>query len=81
MVAKAIVQMPDATPAESGMTCSRRRGPRAWSVDLRPQLEHLAPALVVHEEGEWGGPIIAAMAGVPSVAYGWAKPALDGGRA
>jgi UDP:flavonoid glycosyltransferase YjiC (YdhE family) len=32
------------------------------------------PDLVVHEEGEWGGPVAAAVAGVPSVAVGWGAP-------
>jgi UDP:flavonoid glycosyltransferase YjiC (YdhE family) len=74
IMAKAIVQIPDATPAERGIAMFATIAAPALVDDLRPQLERLAPALVVHEEGEWGGPIVAAMAGVPSVAFGWGSP-------
>ena len=74
MVAEAIAQMPDATPAERGIAMFATIAAPALVDDLRPQLERLAPALVVHEEGEWGGPVLAAMAGVPSAAYGWGSP-------
>ena len=33
--------------------------------------------LVVHEEGEWAGPVYAAVSGVPSVAVGWGAPLPD----
>jgi UDP:flavonoid glycosyltransferase YjiC (YdhE family) len=42
--------------------------------DLLPQLEQLAPDLVLFEEGEWGGPMLARIAGVPAVAHGWGAP-------
>jgi UDP:flavonoid glycosyltransferase YjiC (YdhE family) len=73
-VAEAIARMPDATPAERGIAMFATVAAPALVDDLLPQLDHLAPDLVVHEEGEWGGPLLAAIAGVPSVAHGWGSP-------
>jgi UDP:flavonoid glycosyltransferase YjiC (YdhE family) len=42
--------------------------------DLLRELDRLAPDVVVHEEGEWGGPVVAAIADVPSVALAWGAP-------
>lgn len=37
--------------------------------DLAPVMEHWPPALVVHDQAELAGPLLAARAGVPSVAH------------
>lgn len=74
MVAEAIARMPAATPAERGIPMFATIAAPALVDDLLPQLDRLAPELVVHEEGEWGGPVVAAMAGVPSTAHGWGSP-------
>lgn len=42
--------------------------------DLLPQLDRVAPDLVINEEGEWGGPVLAAIAAIPAVAHGWGAP-------
>jgi UDP:flavonoid glycosyltransferase YjiC (YdhE family) len=51
----------------------------AASRDLLDDLAARRPRLdiVVHEEGEWGGPVYAAVSGVPSVAVGWGAPLPD----
>jgi UDP:flavonoid glycosyltransferase YjiC (YdhE family) len=74
IVAEAIARMPDATPAERGIAMFATIAAPALVDDLLPQLDRLAPELVVHEEGEWGGPVVAAMAGLPSAAHGWGSP-------
>jgi UDP:flavonoid glycosyltransferase YjiC (YdhE family) len=74
MVSEAIRRMPDASPAERAIAMLAAVAAPALAGDLLPQLDRLAPALVVHEEGEWGGPVVAAVAGVPSVAHGWGVP-------
>jgi UDP:flavonoid glycosyltransferase YjiC (YdhE family) len=74
IVAEAIARMPDATPAERGIAMFATIAAPALVDDLLPQLDRLAPEVVVHEEGEWGGPVVAAMAGVPSAAHGWGSP-------
>jgi UDP:flavonoid glycosyltransferase YjiC (YdhE family) len=47
--------------------------------DLLPQLDRLSPDLVINEEGEWGGPVLASIAGVPAVAHGWGAPLWSDG--
>ena len=42
--------------------------------DLRRIVERFAPDVIVHEEGEWAGPLAAALAAIPSVAHGWGSP-------
>lgn len=74
MVAEAIARVPAAMPAERGIAMFATIAAPALVDDLLPQLDRLAPELVVHEEGEWGGPVVAAMAGVPSAAHGWGSP-------
>jgi UDP:flavonoid glycosyltransferase YjiC (YdhE family) len=74
IVAEAIARMPDATPAERGIAMFATIAAPALVDDLLPQLDRLAPDVVIHEEGEWGGPVVAAMAGVPSAAHGWGSP-------
>ena len=74
MVAEAIARVPAAMPAERGIAMFATIAAPALVDDLLPQLDRLAPELVVHEEGEWGGPVLAAMAGVPSAAHGWGSP-------
>jgi UDP:flavonoid glycosyltransferase YjiC (YdhE family) len=46
----------------------------AMADDLLPALERLAIDLVLHEEGEWGAPVVAAAAGVRAFAHGWGTP-------
>jgi len=43
-------------------------------VDLRVILEGWHADLVVHEEGEYAGPVAAAEAGIPWVTHGWGSP-------
>lgn len=74
LVADAIARMPDAAPGERGIAMFATIAAPALVADLLPQLDRLAPKLIVHEEGEWGGPVLAAMAGVPSAAHGWGSP-------
>ncbi|HET7416900.1 MAG TPA: nucleotide disphospho-sugar-binding domain-containing protein [Solirubrobacterales bacterium] len=42
--------------------------------DLAPVLRSWRPDFVVHEEGEYGGPVAAAAAGVPWITHGWGSP-------
>jgi len=42
--------------------------------DLLPVVDDWRPHLLIHEEGEYGGPLVAARAGVPCVTHGWGSP-------
>jgi UDP:flavonoid glycosyltransferase YjiC (YdhE family) len=61
---------------------ARERGLRMFATiaapamvdDLLPLLDRLAIDFVLHEEGEWGAPVAAAAAGIPSFAHGWGTP-------
>lgn len=66
---------------------SDRQPPATWGVrmftrvlapsmvaDLGVIVEHWRPDLVVHEEGEYAGPVVAAAAGIPWVTHGWGSP-------
>jgi UDP:flavonoid glycosyltransferase YjiC (YdhE family) len=61
--------------------------PSAWGVrmftqilapamirDLRAIVEDWHPQLLIHEEGEYAGPLAAATAGIPCVTHGWGSP-------
>jgi UDP:flavonoid glycosyltransferase YjiC (YdhE family) len=61
--------------------------PSAWGVrmftqilapamirDLRAIVEDWHPQLLIHEEGEYAGPLAAAAAGIPCVTHGWGSP-------
>jgi UDP:flavonoid glycosyltransferase YjiC (YdhE family) len=61
--------------------------PSAWGVrmfaqilapatlrDVRVIVEDWRPELLIHEEGEYAGPVAAAIAGIPCVTHGWGSP-------
>lgn len=74
MVARAVERLSDHAPSARGIAMFATIAAPALLADLLPQLDRLAPDLVVSEEGEWGGPVLAAVAGVPGVAHGWGAP-------
>ena len=43
----------------------------AMVADLSPLVERWRPDLLVHDPSEFGGPLVAALAGIPSVNHGW----------
>ena len=46
----------------------------AMAADLAPLIDEWRPDVVVREEGEYGGPVAAAEAGVPWATVGWGSP-------
>lgn len=74
IVAEAAARMPGVAAARRGIAMFAHVAAPALLADVLPQLEQLAPDLVIHEEGEWGGPVAAAVARIPSVAHGWGAP-------
>ncbi len=46
----------------------------AMAADLRQLLDEWRPDVVLREEGEHGGPLAAASAGIPWVTHGWGSP-------
>lgn len=46
----------------------------AMAADLAPVIRSWRPGLLLHEEGEYGGPAAAAAAGVPWVTHAWGSP-------
>lgn len=48
--------------------------PQSVLADLLPQLAAWTPQLVVHEEGEFSAPLVAARVGVPCATVGWPTP-------
>ena len=42
--------------------------------DLAPIIRHWRPDLIIHEEGEYAGPVAAATAGIPWLTHGWGSP-------
>jgi UDP:flavonoid glycosyltransferase YjiC (YdhE family) len=50
--------------------------PAAALTDLLPLARRLRPDLVVHEEAEFAGPVVAEVLGVPWVTHSWAAPAV-----
>jgi UDP:flavonoid glycosyltransferase YjiC (YdhE family) len=61
----------------SGLEMFARVAAPAMASDLLGLVDAWKPDLIVHEEGEWGGPVAAAVADVPSVAVGWGCPIPD----
>ncbi len=47
----------------------------AMVADLGPVIDRWQPDVVVREEGEYGGAVAAALAGLPWVTHGWGSPA------
>lgn len=74
LAAQAAARLGDLTPSVRGIAMFATIAAPALLRDLLPQLDRLAPDLVIHEEGEWGGPVLAAKADVPAVAHGWGAP-------
>ncbi len=79
IVAQAAATMPDVAPSSRGIAMFGSIAAPALLRDLLGQLDRLRPDLVIHEEGEWGGPVLAAVAGVPAVAHGWGAPLWNPG--
>jgi UDP:flavonoid glycosyltransferase YjiC (YdhE family) len=48
--------------------------PRALCYSAIARARSIDPDLLLHEEGEFGGALIAALLGIPSVAVGWPSP-------
>ncbi|MFN2506332.1 MAG: hypothetical protein ABR540_19310 [Acidimicrobiales bacterium] len=46
----------------------------AMAAELGPVIERWRPVVVVREEGEYGGPVAAAVAGLPWITHGWGCP-------
>jgi UDP:flavonoid glycosyltransferase YjiC (YdhE family) len=66
----------------TGRVEPRESGLAALAAAARELLDDLVSRrpvadVLIHEEGEWGGPIYAALTGVPSVAVGWGAPLPD----
>ena len=74
LVAQAEARLRDVAPQSRGIEMFARIAAPAMLRDLLPQLDELAPDLVVNEEGEWGGPVLAAVAGIAAAAHGWGAP-------
>lgn len=66
---------------------TRSQPPRVWAVrmftailaprtliDLQVECDEWQPDLLVHEEGEYAGPVAAARAGIPWVTHAWGSP-------
>ncbi len=66
---------------------TEHRPPAAWAVrmftqilapamirDLGAIVEDWRPQLLIHEEGEYAGPLAAATSGIPCVTHGWGSP-------
>jgi UDP:flavonoid glycosyltransferase YjiC (YdhE family) len=51
-----------------------RLAPRALRDSLMPFAKQWQPDLILHEETEYGGALIAALLGVPNVVVGWPSP-------
>lgn len=77
MIAERLRRWPDTAP----------QPPSAWAVrmfthilaptvirDLTALVDAWRPHLLIHEEGEYAGPVIAATAGIPCVTHGWGSP-------
>jgi len=79
MVAQAAARLRDVVPQRRGIEMFARIAAPAMLRDLLPRLDELAPDLVLNEEGEWGGPVLAAIAGIPAAAHGWGAPLWDEG--
>ena len=43
--------------------------------DLLPLVEEFRPDLLLHEEGEYAAPLVAALCGLPCVTHSWSSPA------
>ena len=77
MVAEANGRWPETTsspPSDWTVRMFCEIGAPTMAADLGPVVDRWRPDLVVREEGEHGGPIAAAAAGVPWVTHGWGSP-------
>jgi len=67
----ALEQMPPHLGWQRGNALFAKVAAEAMVGDLVPILAELRPALVVHETAEFGGPLAAAVAGIPWVHHSW----------
>ncbi len=74
MVREARHRFPEATLAQRGIWMFACVAAPAMLPELLGHIELYAPDVIVHEEGEWAGPVAARIAGIPSVAHGWGSP-------
>ncbi len=74
IVREASRRFPEAGAGERGLFMFAHVAAPPMLAGLERHVERWAPELIVHEEGEWAGPLAAALANVPSVAHGWGSP-------
>ncbi|MDX6370907.1 MAG: hypothetical protein QOG93_2409 [Gaiellaceae bacterium] len=74
MATQAAERLQHLPPSTRGIAMFATIAAPALLGDLLSQLDRLSPDLVINEEGEWGGPVLAAVAGVPAVTQGWGAP-------
>jgi UDP:flavonoid glycosyltransferase YjiC (YdhE family) len=74
MMAQAATQLRDVAAQSRGIEMFASIAAPAMLRDLLPEVEDLAPDLLINEEGEWGGPLLASIVGIPAVAHGWGAP-------
>jgi UDP:flavonoid glycosyltransferase YjiC (YdhE family) len=70
----ALAELPGATPDRLALRMFTTHQPRALWPELIGPAGEWKPDLIVHEEGEYGGPLVAALLNVPSVVMGWPAP-------
>lgn len=74
MIAAAASALPDQPAEKRGIAMFATIAAPALLHDLLPHLDRLAPDLIISEEGEWAGPVLAAILGVRAVVHGWGAP-------
>jgi UDP:flavonoid glycosyltransferase YjiC (YdhE family) len=72
--AHAVGQDPSLPPDRQSALMFLRIAPLALSRELQSLAKAWRPDVIVHEEGEYGGPLVGALTGTPSVAVGWPAP-------
>src|ERR1700693_1064685 len=65
---------PGLSPDQQAALMFIRIAPLALRQELLPLAEAWRPDVILHEEGEYGGPLIGALIGVPTVVIGWPVP-------
>lgn len=74
IVREASRRLPEAEAGERGLFMFAHVAAPAMLPDLQGHVGRWSPDLIVHEEGEWAGPLAAALAGVASAAHAWGSP-------